>query len=101
LWPASPELLGEIRLRVISPSVIDASMPLTATTNMKQPAHLYRKNILIVWIQGDNFRLARDARHQCKLHLDVRAVSVDVLVVIKSVQFEPNVDVSTSMCSSV
>jgi len=52
-------------------------------------------------IIGDNFRLAQDARHQCKLHLDVGTVGIDVLVVIESVQFESNVDVSTSMCMSM
>jgi len=55
----------------------------------------------MVGINGDNFRLAGDARHQCKLHLDVGTVSVDVLVVIEAIQLESNVDVSTSMCMSM
>jgi len=55
----------------------------------------------MVGINVDNFRLAGDARLQCKLHLDVGTVSIDVLVVIEAIQFQSNVNVSTSMCMSM
>jgi len=63
---------------------------------MIHSVYLYGNSVVYAGFKIANVRLTRDDRRKCKLHLDAGTERADVAVKFESIEFESNVDVSTS-----